>query len=662
MTLAYDFAATVAAIALFGGCVLPTGWLAARWLRIGDGLAAWSLLLGAGIVPTEYFLLGHLAGPVAAWSGLAALTAAAMAGFRHPAERRSLAMTLAGLRDRRVGWGLVLWAGVGWLVITDLPLGDRLSLSGVLIDYAKHISVTDALTRTGIPPVNPSFHPGEPVPLFYYYFWFLLCSLADQLGGTLVTAKHAVFAGTLWAGVMVVAAIRVHADLLPRLPAGTVTATATALLLVTGLDLLPFIAIHLHAALASPPPGPLPDLEWWNEQVTAWVSAVLWVPHHVAALCICLAAFRLVERGGRLSPAVAAVAFATALGMSVWVTLTAAVMAAAWCGVLLVRRERHGLATWIGTGLLSLVLALPFIHDLSQSRQGGGPPLELTVREFFPFTRAHQYLGLDISCGQLCRALSLPLNYGLEFGFFALTTVLYWRQRRRQDPLARGERLLLTQTAAALLFCSVVKSSVALNDLGWRGMMFVQFAALLWAVPVMLTFAEHGRWRPWLKAAAALGLAATAIQAVQLRLQPATQHDAELRRTYEWISANTPPDALLQHDPTPALEALHAVYGNRQVAFSDWQYGTLYGVDPVRAVSLRTELAALFAAPSLPAAAAAALAGRYGITTLVAKAEDPAWRNRSSWVWATPPRFATGSTRVIAVADLEALAGHRATP
>jgi hypothetical protein len=40
--------------------------------------------------------------------------------------------------------------------------------------------------------------------------------------------------------------------------------------------------------------SPVPTIEWWNpEQVTAWFTAALWVPHHVAALIACLMGFLL---------------------------------------------------------------------------------------------------------------------------------------------------------------------------------------------------------------------------------------------------------------------------------------------------------------------------------------------------------------------------------
>ena len=59
------------------------------------------------------------------------------------------------------------------------------------------------------------FPPGEshwlrrcrPAPLRYHYFWFILCSLVNQAGGTWVPARNAFFAGTIWCGIGLACAI-----------------------------------------------------------------------------------------------------------------------------------------------------------------------------------------------------------------------------------------------------------------------------------------------------------------------------------------------------------------------------------------------------------------------------------------------------------------------
>jgi hypothetical protein len=71
-------------------------------------------------------------------------------------------------------------------------------------------AITASISRTGVPPQNPYFFPGRPFPLHYHYFWFLLCSIVEQLGGVAVSPRHAIIAGTLWCGLGLMAVIALY--------------------------------------------------------------------------------------------------------------------------------------------------------------------------------------------------------------------------------------------------------------------------------------------------------------------------------------------------------------------------------------------------------------------------------------------------------------------
>ncbi len=87
---------------------------------------------------------------------------------------------------------------------------------------------------------------------------------------------------------------------------------------------------------------------------------------------------------------------------------------------------------------------------------------------------------------------------------------------------------------------------------------------------------------------------------------------------------------------------------------ADRHFGWLYGVDQALFRSVYDPVAALFEG-DVGIAGAVATAERFSIDLLVAKAADPAWRNRGGWVWAARPLFATPTTRVIKVSELRAL-------
>ena len=85
--------------------------------------------------------------------------------------------------------------------LVDIQLGNRLYYTVVSLDYTTRAALIDAITRTGAPPINPSYYPGHPEPLtFLYYFWYILGSLIDQPGGKWVDSRAALFASVCWCG------------------------------------------------------------------------------------------------------------------------------------------------------------------------------------------------------------------------------------------------------------------------------------------------------------------------------------------------------------------------------------------------------------------------------------------------------------------------------
>ena len=120
-------------------------------------------------------------------------------------------------------------------------------------------------------------------------------------------------------------------------------------------------------------------MEWWNEQVASWMDSVLWNPHHVSALIVCLLGFLLLWnvrsaswRDRIVAVLIAGAAFASACGLSVFVTFTFAVFMAAWLLVTLHEQQ------WLMAGLLSLsgmlavCFALPLLKMLLAPAGAGG--------------------------------------------------------------------------------------------------------------------------------------------------------------------------------------------------------------------------------------------------------------------------------------------------
>ena len=281
------------------------------------------------------------------------------------------------LRLSRSGW-LVLAIATGWLVVgtlslIDLQIGNRLYFSVVSHDQSTRAAFTAALSRGGIPPHNPFFFAGQPALLRYHYFWFIPCSLVDQLGGKLVHARQSIIAGTLWCGLGLFSIIALYLRFFQSQGADRIerrSLIGVALLGITGLDIVPVLLINAAAHVL------MAVFEGWNEQILAWITSVLWAPHHLAALIACLTGFLLIwaARQNERQQSIAGViggglAFASAAGASVYVTGTFAACCAV-CLLIALLKGWWRYAVVLGvSGFVAAVLAFPFLFQLTQGSE-----------------------------------------------------------------------------------------------------------------------------------------------------------------------------------------------------------------------------------------------------------------------------------------------------
>ncbi len=243
---------------------------------------------------------------------------------------------LQGLRVSRIVWIVsACWSAVAMLSLVDLQLGRKLYYTVVSYDLNFRSAVTGAFARAHALPVpNPLYSDGTPQPFRYHYFWFMLCAMPVRLsqmalGNTTFTARHAVIASTAWAGLGLFSTTVLFGRFFFEWEEGVRRpATLIAILLfgVCGLDLIPVLLESFD--------GIYPTIDWWNsDQVTTWLDTMLWVPHSLASLIACLTGFLILWNRPRFrwQEAVAAgIAFASATGLSVYVTLVFAVFMAAW--------------------------------------------------------------------------------------------------------------------------------------------------------------------------------------------------------------------------------------------------------------------------------------------------------------------------------------------
>ena len=698
-----DFSAGLIATLLLGVLLVAPGyllgWATDVWRFRSRSTAtrtAASLVLSIAVIPCATFLVARLTTLAVAATLL--VLVAAMGVFTAVRGRAGFEVghALADPLTRRALVVATAWTVLVLLLLSDLQVGRSLYPNLVAYDYAKHISVTDAVRRTGVPPLNPSFRLGEGIVLYYYYVWFLVCSLADLIGGPLVGARGAVIGGTVLIGLALMSIVTLYVRLVfladaPVDERRRAMWLTVALLLVGGLDitLMPY-QLALGARL------PL-SVDWLNEQVTMWTNSALWVPHHVAAFIAELTAFLVLldaprhsARGRAALVAIAGAAIASGAGMSIWVTLTFAVFWVLWVVVSLARRRPLDALLAVAAGCVGLLAAAPFVWDLVHANLLHSAPIAFSVRKFDPLEEYLDAIEAGNLRSQVYRLVALPFNYAFELGFFAVASAGYWWRRRRGGKLDRGEMGVVLLAVAGLLVGSFVRSAIRSNDLGWRALLLAQFAVLLWSgqfvmgllrpSPSRTPGTSPGR-RPSrttltaLSLLLAIGLASSLYDLVMTRFylpgaraggpwasskmwgRGGAETAYDVREAYAWADRALPSNAVVQANPNAPVgiaykgvpvDVFAGLYGTRPTIAGDAEYGTLYGVPLDLYENVARPIATVFS-DSVPVAPVdvARLCRRLGIRAWLVTVADSAFRDPGSWVWREQPLFSNRSTRVL---------------
>jgi hypothetical protein len=575
-----------------------------------------------------------------------------------------------------------MWGVVALGSMVDLQIGDKLYPPIVAYDHSVRASMTVAIARH-VPPENP-FFANAAAPLRYHYLWLLFCSLPMKVFH--LSPRYAVYSGVVWCGLGLMCVIALGLKFLVRVQTDIERKTllAVGLLSVTGLDILPNLYIGVARRFW------LADMEWWNDvQITSWFNAMLWVPHHLGALIACFLAFLLLRhqadvhrRWTTRAVIVAGMAFASAAGMSVYVTFTFAVAVALWLLVLITRKGWMELAMFVGSGAVAFLWALSYLSGLRGSGLGGPGSgaafVEVALRPFPLGIILAQQIGIDLRAPfalTVANAIFLPINYGLELGFFLAVGVLRLRQfARGRIEASTNELAAWTLVMTSFLIGTFLRSStISSNDLGWRCFLPAQLILLLWAATM-----DHDWWfhrssvvpqpapGPWVREALSmlliLGTLGTAYQVFMLRMFPVLvdrgvitgeswvapnrqfgKRAYTLRSAYEVLDAQLPSSAVLQSNPTTQDPILYMLYSDHDAAAGNGECGITFGGDPGLCAPRLQKIAQLFEVPD--GGNLDATCREYGIDAVVVEDEDPVWREPSSWIWNRRPAVANDYVR-----------------
>jgi hypothetical protein len=584
---------------------------------------------------------------------------------------------------------MLAWFLVVQFSLADLQIGHRLYVSYVAYDHSVRVPFVEAAARSGVPPLNPFYGLGKAPVLRYFYYWYVVCALPMRLFG--LSAKACLNASVFWSGLGLASTIPLflkhflgETEHLRRK-----SVIGIALLTVTGLDLIPYAAmVYRYHVLPA-------DMEWWDtNQVTSWLGSLLWVPHHVASLTACMVGLLVLSTIDEENPlgqriwatVISGLAFASAAGLSVYVTFTFAVFAIAWTLWVLSQKCFKTFGTYVVTGGFSLLLSWPYLLDLLSKRvdQGSGTGERFAFFAFRDFPMALEFLGnLGLHNSLLLELSKLPallIAYFLEFGFFFLVIVLCLRRELRNPaPVSRQRRMAWVMFVVCLLTLSILKSdSTGANDLGFRGMLVVQFVLLILAAPLVNDVffrnnaaAQARPCAPWIKASLlftlVLGVAGTAYQLVALRCYAPLADAGKLERSelflgspgfgertywlrdaFTGLSRLTPINASLQYNPVRDETLIAHLYSTRQAVMGDSSCGSAFGGDVQNCRQAFPYIASVFNAPdAVRNWNLDSFCDQFQVNVLVATDADPVWQDPSSWVWVRPSLLANPEVRAI---------------
>jgi hypothetical protein len=627
----------------------------------------------------------YLPARVVLWIFIVLTAAVALHGMRWWLSRRKTSPPVLHRAAKIVLLLAGLWTLVVIASLVDIEVGRKLYVSTALWDHAVRIAFLNSTIRSGTPPTNPFSYLGYAPVARYYYYWYVLCSYPARL--THIGARYVLYGSSVWAGFSLAALVPIYlTDFLGITENVRRKAVIGILLLsVTGLDVLPTLYEFLRARTV------YVDMEWWDPvQITSWQDALIWVPHHVAALIACFAGFLVLwsvresRENGRLTGAAratagvfAALAFAAAAGLSVYVTFTFGLFLLCWGIRLFYKRAFSDFLLYLGVACLSVAISLPYLHDLLPTATASTAPraaagvaggfIAFGLRSLPSFLSTPYFLKTR---GFLHPEFLAPFGvvavYVLEFGVFA---IVGWERLRKDvrstSKLGEAEIASWYFIGTTMLVITFVRSSViSNNDLAYRSAMIAQFILLLWGADYLDGWMFAEEWNCSKRMTAKnmaivctlfLGFMGTVYSLAILRTYTVlddagmiVQHANwfphppfvgtdlfEIRTAYEALDRMLPSDSIVQYNPMSVDYLPLLQYDKFQSVDAFPDCGTEFGGDVSRCAPVQNAIAEAFNKPG--DTSIHELCSRLSIDVLVARNSDPAWKDRTSWIWKNAP-------------------------
>jgi hypothetical protein len=528
-------------------------------------------------------------------------------------------------------------------VVPALALLPKYSAEGVhlaapIFDHAK-IAIIDAMTRQGLPPVNPVFGgPAEAGRLAYYYLWhFSAAELALPLVGP--------FKVSGWEADIALTWFTAFASLMVMMAAAVwLTQRADAAMLVVVLAASASLRAVLGSVFGDDQLEPFLQA---STGFAGWLFQSAWVPQHLMAASCTVAAMLLLAHYAK-EPRVAtlvllAVVVAAAFESSAFVGgvtfAVAAILAAPFLVAAIATKQRLAAVIGLVACVLSaLCIAAPFLHDqlATVARHPGAialHPFEVLGAMFAPALRRW----LDLPAYWL---ILLPLEFPASFvpGVLALMAL---SRSATGDTRKTALQMLSALAAAGLLIPWLFASTLGdNNDLALRAILPAAMVLIVAAAGGVLLVSSRAM-RAAIVASACGGLVlslpgTSGLIGGNLRGNAAADAAVFARTPDLWSAVRryASPNARIANNPlflqdlTPwPVNISWALLADRSSCFAGREMALPFApLSPQSRETVNDQFVRVFAGGALPDDVGD-FATKYGCDIVVAVPQDGAWKN-----------------------------------
>jgi hypothetical protein len=397
---------------------------------------------------------------------------------------------------------------------------------------------------------------------------------------------------------------------------------------------------------------------------------------------------------------VAAAAFASGFGLSIYVAFAFALLMLAWIArLLLASPKNRALASWVAaSGVAAVVLLAPYLKEMIGTASGSDTSASIAPSAMFALSIRRMIdpgflTGLPVFAAwngahpvlldQVARLILLVPGVALELGFYGAVWWLYVRYRRNHAAES-PQRTALYLAGCGMVLALLVRSAViGNNDFGYRAALLPQFFLLLLGVDLVASWRNEGKAakvvltggsRKLLYGLIALGVAGTVYQVVMLRVfvpleasRPRNRF-AELpaevfqgREAFAELERVSSLLAVVEFnpvDPHPGsgddVIAPYAFYArsllmnaNRQVVTAEPRCAIEFGGDAQLCQEIASATERLYARPAPGAQWAQEYCRRFGANYLAVAQMDPVWSDANGWGATLPAVVSEPSFRIV---------------